>query len=42
MSTAAGIILAILTGVLLVNLAQGGPGQVTQWLRAKFLGDLRP
>ncbi len=38
MEQAAGFILAGLAGVLLWNLAIGGPGQAKQWLYAKFLG----
>jgi hypothetical protein len=35
----AGLLLGLLAAVLLIQVGQGGPAQMRQWLRAKFLGD---
>lgn len=32
------LLLLLFAGVLVLNLVQGGPGQVGEWMRAKFLG----
>lgn len=38
MEELAQLLLLLLAGALLLNLVQGGPGQVSAWMRAKFLG----
>jgi hypothetical protein len=32
------LLLVLVAVALTINLVQGGPGQVREWLRAKFLG----